>query len=111
MIALGACSNKTETTTEKTNNNKTVVEKTKDVVTAPVVVVTDAFITTHVHEQFLGEDLLKDSDIDVDCKDHVVTLKGTVTTAAGRDRAVFLARNTDGVNDVVVQLTVKAKGY
>jgi osmotically-inducible protein OsmY len=36
----------------------------------------------------------------------VVTLNGAVDTAAARERAVQLARNTDGVRDVVDRLTV-----
>jgi hyperosmotically inducible periplasmic protein len=42
----------------------------------------------------------------VDTKDHVVTLNGAVDTPAARERAVQLARNTDGVRDVVDRLTV-----
>ena len=55
---------------------------------------------------FVGEDLLKGSDINVDTNNHVVTLKGTVTSNAGRDRAIALAKRTSGVQRVVDQLTV-----
>lgn len=68
--------------------------------------ITDAWITTKVKWFFMGEDLLKGSDINVDTKDNVVTLKGNVKTQAGRTRAIDLARNTDGVKNVVDQLTV-----
>jgi osmotically-inducible protein OsmY len=37
----------------------------------------------------------------------VVTLKGTVKSAAGRTRAVELARGTDGVARVVDELAIK----
>ena len=70
-------------------------------------VITDAWITTKVHSRFTGEDALKGSDIDVDTKDHVVTLKGTVASAAGHARAIEIARTTDGVAKVVDRLTVK----
>ena len=68
--------------------------------------ITDAWVTTKVKWFFMGEDALKGSDINVDTVDHVVTLKGTVKTAAGRTRAVTLARQTDGVVRVVDLLKV-----
>jgi osmotically-inducible protein OsmY len=37
-----------------------------------------------------------------------VTIKGSVTSGAGRDRAVALARRTGGVLRVVDQLTIIA---
>ncbi|HEY3885236.1 MAG TPA: BON domain-containing protein, partial [Vicinamibacterales bacterium] len=39
--------------------------------------VTDGWITSHIHERFMGVKLLKGSDINVDTNNHVVTLKGT----------------------------------
>ena len=45
--------------------------------------------------------------INVDTANHVVTLKGSVKSAAGKARAVALARNTDGVTKVVDQLVIK----
>jgi osmotically-inducible protein OsmY len=69
--------------------------------------ITDSWINTKVHWFFIGEDLLKGSDINVDVKDGAVTLKGTVKSAAGRARAVQLANDTDGVKSVNNQLVVK----
>jgi len=66
----------------------------------------DAWITTKVKWFFLGEDELKGSDINVDTKQNVVTLKGTVASEAGRARAKQLAADTDGVKRVVDELTV-----
>lgn len=68
--------------------------------------ITDAWITTKVKWFFVGDDLLKGSDIDVDTKDHVVTLKGTVKSAAGRTRAVALASDTEGVRRVIDELII-----
>jgi len=68
--------------------------------------ITDAWITTKVNWFFLGEDLLKGSHINVDTKDNVVTLKGTVTSTAGRARAVALATDTEGVKRVIDELTI-----
>ena len=61
----------------------------------------DAGITTAVKSKLAADDTVKAYRIDVDTKDKVVTLKGEVDTAAARERAVEIARATDGVRDVV----------
>src|SRR5262249_11899015 len=58
--------------------------------------ITDAWITATVKWFYAGEDSLKNSDIDVGTNNGIVTLKGTVPTAAGKVRAVELVRETDG---------------
>jgi osmotically-inducible protein OsmY len=68
--------------------------------------ITDTFIKTRVKSKFIGEDLLKDSDISVDVNDHVVTLSGTVMSAAGRARAIEEAKKVDGVHQVIDKLTI-----
>ena len=68
--------------------------------------ITDAWITTKVKAGFLNEDALKGSDINVDTANHVVTLKGTVASAAGRARAIQLAKQTRGVTRVVDRLAI-----
>jgi hyperosmotically inducible protein len=68
--------------------------------------ITDAWITMKVHSQFIPEDALSDSDIDVDTKNGAVTLTGTVRTEAGRARAVAVAKATDGVKSVNDQLRI-----
>ena len=97
-----------KTAGEKTKEGaQTVGAKTKEGASKTGEAITDAWITTKIKTDFVGEDLLKGSDINVDTNGHVVTLKGTVKTAAGRDRAVVIAKKTDGVNRVVDQLTIK----
>jgi hyperosmotically inducible protein len=66
----------------------------------------DPGITTAVKSRLAVDDTVKAYRIDVDTKDRVVTLNGAVDSPVARDRAVELARNTDGVRDVVDQLTV-----
>jgi osmotically-inducible protein OsmY len=68
--------------------------------------ITDSWITTKIKANFVNEDLLKGSDINVDTNSHVVTLKGTVPSAAGRARAVALAKSTKGVTSVHDALTI-----
>ena len=84
-------------------------EKTKEGLSKTGEVMTDAWITTRVHERFVSDDLLKGSNISVDTNKHVVTLSGTVTTAAGRRKASTIALRTEGVRRVVNHLTIGAK--
>ena len=62
--------------------------------------VTDGYVKSAVYAKFLMEKSLEDSDINIDVKNGVVTLKGTVPTEAGRARALEVARNTAGVKSV-----------
>jgi hyperosmotically inducible protein len=101
---------KSEKAAEKTKEKtKDAGEKVKDATSETGEAITDAWITTKVKTQFVGEDALKGSDINVDTNNHVVTLKGTVATAAGRARAVAIAKETKGVTRVVDQLTIATK--
>lgn len=70
----------------------------------------DPGMTTAVKSKLAADDTVKAYQIDVDTKDGVVTLTGTVPTAAARDRALELARGTDGVTRVEDRLTVNAAG-
>jgi len=88
---------------------KIAAEKTKDGLSKTGEVMTDGWITTRVHAQLVDEDLLKDSDINVDTSNHVVTLKGTVVGRAGRARAANVALGTEGVHRVVNRLTIGPK--
>jgi hyperosmotically inducible protein len=95
---------------EKTKEGaKKVGEKTKEGLSKTGEVITDAWITSRVHSKFLGEDLLKDSDINVDTNNHVVTLRGTVMSPAAKARAVAEAKEVEGVHNVVDRLTVGPK--
>jgi hyperosmotically inducible protein len=66
----------------------------------------DGWLVMKVHSEFLNEDVLDGSNIDVDVKNGVVTLQGTVPTAAARARALELARKNDGVKSVVDELKI-----
>ena len=66
----------------------------------------DPGITTAVKTKLAADDTVKAYRIDVDTKDRVVTLNGAVDTPIARQRAIELARGTEGVRDVVDQLTV-----
>jgi hyperosmotically inducible protein len=68
--------------------------------------ITDSWITMKVHSQFIPEDALEGSDIDVDTNAGVVVLKGTVPTDAAKARAVAIAKATDGFKSVTDQLRI-----
>lgn len=67
---------------------------------------TDAGITTAVKSKMAADDTVKAYKVDVDTQNKVVTLSGEVDTAAQRAHAVMIARNTDGVADVIDELRV-----
>ena len=69
----------------------------------------DAGVTTAVKSKLAADDTVKAYRIDVDTKDKVVTLKGEVDTAAAKDRAVEIAKATEGVRDVVDVLVIAPK--
>ena len=68
--------------------------------------ITDAWILTKVKAQFVGEDALANSNIDVDVRNHTVILKGTVASEVGKARAAAIARATDGVTSVQNNLRI-----
>ena len=69
---------------------------------------TDSGVTTKVKAKFAQDDLVKAHEINVDTRDGVVTLTGDVDTMAARQQAVRLARDTEGVTNVVDELRVEA---
>ena len=85
---------------------QTATQEAQDTARQSGNVVKDSWITMKVHSQFVPEDALEGSDIDVDTNAGVVTLKGTVVTEAGRARAVAIAKATDGVKSVNDELTI-----
>jgi hyperosmotically inducible protein len=77
--------------------------------TAQVTAVKDAWLVMKVHSEFVNEDALAGSNIDVDVKDGVVTLQGTVPSEAARAKAIAEARDNDGVKNVIDQLRIAPK--
>lgn len=74
---------------------------------------TDDGIGTKVKTNLTADEAVKAAQIDVGVQKKVVTLSGTVDTPAVRERAVALARGTDGVADVVdrIAVTQQASGH
>jgi len=108
--AMDKAESKTDKAVDKTKDAVgTAGAKTKDVAGDVADAVTDAWIITKLKADFVNEDTLRGSDINVDSDNHVVTLKGTVVTAAGRARANQIAKTTKGVSRVIDALTIGPK--
>ncbi len=70
--------------------------------------VDDGKVTTQVKAGLSADKDISAAHVDVDTKDGVVTLKGTVPTAAAKARAGDIARHVKDVKSVDNQLQVKA---
>lgn len=66
----------------------------------------DAAITVRVKTQLLDDPVIKGTRIDVDTREGVVYLTGSVRSEAERDKAIELTRKTRGVRNVQVDLRV-----
>ena len=67
----------------------------------------DAWITTKLKTEQMGASPAIWSDINVDTKDGVVQLSGFAKTQADINKAVDIARKTDGVKSVVNNVILK----
>src|SRR5262245_18045653 len=68
---------------------------------------TDAGITTAVKSKLAADDTVKAYQVDVDTQNHVVTLSGTVDSFVAKEQAVRIAREANGVRDVIDNLQLK----
>ena len=69
--------------------------------------VNEGTLTAKIKAKMALDDTVKALDIDVDTVGATVTLSGTVATDAQRQKALQLARETEGVKQVVDQLQVR----
>jgi hyperosmotically inducible periplasmic protein len=68
---------------------------------------TDGQITAKIKGKLALDDSVKASAVDVDTNGTTVTVTGTVDSQAQRDRILRLARETQGVKEVVDRITVR----
>jgi hyperosmotically inducible protein len=69
--------------------------------------VTDAGISMSVKSKLLDDPLVKGLKIDVDTREGVVFLTGAVGSDAEMEKAIQLAKETNGVREVKANLTLK----
>jgi osmotically-inducible protein OsmY len=70
----------------------------------------DVWLSTKIHSKFVGDRDIEARDVSVSTKDGVVTLKGRVLNEPMRQLAIAIAKDTDGVKQVVNQLDVEIAG-
>ena len=91
LIALGAagCTNTPPATYAGNKPERSATQK-----------VSDAALSARIKTSFATDSTVNAGDIKVDAMRGIVTLTGTVKTAAERDKAIAIARDTKGVVEV-----------
>ena len=84
-----------------------ISQKTAQAAQAAQEALSDGSLTAKIKAKMALDDIVKALDLNVDTVDSVVTVKGAVRTNAERERALALARETNGVRQVVDRMTVK----
>jgi len=69
----------------------------------------DATLTTKIKAKIALDDTVKSVDVRVHTQNGVVTLSGTVNSAATQERILQLARETAGVKSVVNEIKIASK--
>ena len=87
----------------------TAAEKGREAATKLEGALGEGALTTKIKSKMALDDHVKARTITVDTAGSVVTLSGIVGSNAERDRAVRLAKETDGVTKVVNRLQVKKR--
>jgi osmotically-inducible protein OsmY len=64
-------------------------------------------ITAKIKAKLALDDTVKALDVNIDTAGSTVTVRGTVDTAAQKERVLQLARETDGVKQVVDRVEVR----
>ncbi len=67
----------------------------------------DGRLTTKIKAKMALDDTVNALNLDVDTSGGVVTVKGTVKSETERERALALARETNGVTQVIDQLQLR----
>lgn len=89
------------------NTGVAVSEGTKEAAEQVGDTVTDGSITAAVKMKMADDPTVSAFKIDVDTKDGMVTLNGTVKNAAEEAKAVDLAKSVDGVKGVKSNLVIR----
>ena len=85
----------------------TARDKTAHAADATMRALENGRLTTKIKAKMALDDSVKALDLNIDTQNGVVTLMGEVRSEADRQRALALARETEGVTKVVDQLKVR----
>ena len=113
LLALAGCQKTTTTHTDSAGGTTTTTTISATPAASAVLdkageVALDSAVTVRIKSALLADPAIKSLKIDVETKDGVVALRGTVPSPANAERAVTVAKGVDGVKSVVNRLTVKA---
>ena len=110
MLLAAGCqrSEGDKATTSALPADKMASSSTSTMPAAPTSAADDATITSKVKEAVAADPSLKSTDINVDTKEGVVTLAGTVASDDLRQKATQAAQGVQGVKSVSDQLVVKS---
>jgi len=86
-----------------------IAEGAREAGTRVAEAVEDGAITAKIKSKMALDDYVRARDIDVDTSDGLITLSGTLRSEAERERAVQLARETEGVKTVIDALQVSGE--
>ena len=105
-LGLAACASDKKSSTGSSSSGGTGPSVTSDIKKDTQ----DSWLTTKVKSALAADVGLKTlTGINVDSAGSVVTLKGSVDTAANKSRAEQVARGVEGVSSVKNELAVQAK--
>ncbi len=82
-------------------------QKTAEAAKAAEETLSDGALTAKIKAKMALDDSVKALDLNVDTVNTVVTVTGKVRTQAERDRALALARETNGVRQVVDHIKIE----
>ena len=100
----GTVGQKMERATDK------MATSTENAASKTATAIDDGAITTKVKTAMVADPTLKALQINVDTKNGVVTLMGTVDSKAMKDRATEVTQGVSGVKSVDNNLTIKSTG-
>lgn len=84
-----------------------IAEKVADGANQAQRIASNAALTAKIKSKMALDDTVEAARINVDTAEGVVTLNGTVESPAQRERAMQLARETNGVTSVIDRLTIR----
>jgi len=95
-----------DTTASAKAAGEKAADKTREVVGTSGKAVTDGWIKSKIASQFVTEDLLDKSDIDIDISKGAVELNGAVRSMEAKNKATAIVKGTDGVKSVQNNLKI-----
>jgi osmotically-inducible protein OsmY len=110
VMSVSACQRQTTSQAELKQSASQTADRIKSESVKAGEKLEDVWLATKIHAKFVGDRDIKARDVKVSAQDGVVTLKGHVLNDSERQLALTLAKQTDGVKQVVDNLDVEVAG-